>query len=154
MASNLSQTMVPKDVSSYATFLSRNELYHTAKPYTTDFPVDEIEGAKMTNHVNDIRPVTFHDARVARKIFTLDENGYCYIKAKTSLRAEDATTERNEIMEQYNREIMDIIQEKFPEYHEIKFMDFHVSISSLLTPVLMKVKRCKGSQEASGISQW
>jgi len=126
MASKFPQNIVPRDVSSYMTFLSRNELYQTEKPYTTDFPVNDIEGAKMTNHIFDTHPITFHDARIAKEPFALDRNGFCYIKAKTSLQAEDATSERTELMEQYTQEIADILRDKFPQYQEIKSMDFQV----------------------------
>lgn len=108
------------------TFLSRNELYQVEKPYTTDFPVDHIEGAEITNHLFDAQPITFHDARGVMKKFDLDRNGSRYIKAKTSLKAEDATSEPTEVMERYMQEIVDILYEKFPQYQEIKSMDFQV----------------------------
>ena len=126
MASTNIQNMVPRDVSSYMTFLKRNELYQIEKPYATDFPVDEIKGATMTNHIFDTRPIIFHDARVTKEPFTLDRNGFCFIKAKTSLQAEEATPERTELMEQYTQEIVDILRGYFPHYKEIKSMDFQV----------------------------
>ena len=116
--------MASTDVDSYMTFLSRNELYQTEKPYATDFPVDDIEGAEMTNHLFDTHPVTFHDARATKVPFSLDVNGFCFVKAKTSLRAETATSERTKVMEQYMQEVADIVRETFPEYKEIKPMDF------------------------------
>lgn len=103
--------MAPKDVSSYMTFLSRNELYGTEKPYATDFPIYGIEGTKMTNHVFETHPVTFHDARTAADSFALDQNEFCYIKAKTSLQAERATSERTKPIEQYMQEIAEITRE-------------------------------------------
>jgi len=142
MASKFPQNIVPRDVSSYMTFLSRNELYQTEKPYTTDFPVNDIEGAKMTNHIFDTHPITFHDARIAKEPFALDRNGFCYIKAKTSLHAEDATSERTELMEQYTQEIADILRDKFPQYQEIKSMDFQV-YPLLLTPVMISAKQLR-----------
>lgn len=139
MASTYPQDMVPRDVNSYMTFLSRNELYQTEKTYATDFPVDELKGAKMTNHIFDIHPITFHDARKAKESFALDLNGFCYIKAKTSLQAEDATSERTELMQQYMQEIAGILRDKFPQYQEIKPMDFQV-YPLLLTPVMVNAK--------------
>jgi hypothetical protein len=118
--------IVPKDVRSYMTFLSRDKRYQTEKPYATDFPVDEIDDAKMTNHIFDTRPVIFHDARASKETFTLDQNGFCFIEAKTSLQAEDATSERTEIMEQYMQEIVGILRTNLPQYQEIKAMDFQV----------------------------
>ncbi|KAJ5873523.1 uncharacterized protein N7473_013396 [Penicillium subrubescens] len=108
------------------TFLSRDKRYQTEKPYATDFPVDEIDDAKMTNHIFDTRPVIFHDARASKETFTLDQNGFCFIEAKTSLQAEDATSERTEIMEQYMQEIVGILRTNLPQYQEIKAMDFQV----------------------------
>jgi hypothetical protein len=117
-----------RDIESHMTFLSKNALYQTEKPYTTDFPVDRIEGAKITNHKYDTQPVIFHDARAAKEPFALDCNGFCYIKARTSLSDQDATPERTELMEQYMQEITNILRDKFPQYQEIKCMDFQVYI--------------------------
>jgi hypothetical protein len=113
------------------TFLSRNDLYRTEKPYATDFPVDDIEGAKMTNHIFDTHPITFLDARAVKVPFSLDRNGFCYIKAKTALQAENATSERTEVMEQYMQEIADIVGDTFPQYQEVKPMDFQVYALSM-----------------------
>jgi hypothetical protein len=129
MASVYAQNMAPRDISSYMTFLSRHELYQTEKPYATDFPVEDIEGANMTNHIFDTRPITFHDARFVKEPFALDRNGFCYIKVQTSLQAEDATSEKTEQMRQYMQEIADILRARFPQYQEIKAMDFQVRIS-------------------------
>ncbi|KAH6988112.1 hypothetical protein BKA56DRAFT_630060 [Ilyonectria sp. MPI-CAGE-AT-0026] len=126
MAATYAQTMTPRDVNSHMTFLARNKLYQTEKPYTTDFPVDDIEGAKMTNQIFDTQPVLFHDARVAKEPLTLDQNGFCFAKAKTSLKAEEATPEKTELMEQYLQEVADILQDKFPQYKEVKSLDFQV----------------------------
>lgn len=137
--SNFSET-VPKDVRSYMTFLSRDGLYQTEKPYATDFPVDEIDDAKMTNHIFNTRLITFHDARAAKESFTLNQNGFCFIEAKTSLQAEDAASEKTEIMEQYMQEIVGILRTKLPQYQEIKAMDFQV-YHNLLTLVKMIADR-------------
>lgn len=126
MASTDVQNMVPQDVNSQMVFLSRNELYQTEKPYAADFPVDEIEGAKLSNHMFDTLPVTFHDARGVKQPFSLDRNGFCYIKAKTSLQPEDATPEWNETMDQYMHEVAAALQKKSSRYNEVKPMDFQV----------------------------
>ncbi|GLI79323.1 hypothetical protein PoHVEF18_007653 [Penicillium ochrochloron] len=88
----------------------------------------------MTNHIFDTRPITFHDARAAKEGFTLDQNGFCFIKAGTSLQAEDAASERTEIMEQYMQEIVGILRTKLPQYQEIKAMDFQVRKRHLAFP--------------------
>lgn len=115
-------------VESYMTFLARDEIYEKEKPYQAGFLVDDIEGAEMTNHKLDVHPVTFYDARTAEKPFTLDRNGFCYIKGETSLKAEDATSERTEPMVNHLQEIIDILKRKFPQYNEIAPMDFQVRI--------------------------
>lgn len=139
MAATCAQNMAPRDVNSHMTFLARNELYQTEKPYTTDFPVDEIEGAKMTNQIFDTQPVLFHDARVAKEPLTLDQNGFCFVKAKTSLQAEEATPEKTELMEQYLQEVADILRDKFPQYKEVKSLDFQVC-RLLFTAVMISTK--------------
>ncbi|VUC32068.1 unnamed protein product [Clonostachys rosea] len=108
------------------TFLSRNKLYETEKPYTTDFPVEGIDGATMTNHTFDVQSIVFHDARSAKESFELDRDGFCYINAETSLKAEDATPEKTEMMDRYTDEVVEILRKKFPQYQEIRSMDFQV----------------------------
>lgn len=85
MDSTFVHNVVPRGVSSYMTFLSREVLYQTEKPYATDFPVDDIDGATLTNHIFDTHAIKFHDARTAKELFSLDRNGFCFIKSRTSL---------------------------------------------------------------------
>lgn len=115
------------EIDSKITFLSRHDLYKVEKPYCTDFPVDSTD-ARMTNHQFDVRSVKIHDARKMQQALTLDRNGFCFVGAETSLRAEDATSERTAIMEAYTQEIASVVQANFPEYSEVRVMDFQVTI--------------------------
>lgn len=114
------------DVDSCITFLSRHELYQTEKPYCTDFLV-ETPTARMTNHYFDVRPVKVYDARKNEKSFSLDRNGFFFVKAKTDLQAQDATSERTLLMEAYTQQIARIVQANIAEYTKVRVMDFQVS---------------------------
>ncbi|VUC30708.1 unnamed protein product [Clonostachys rosea] len=118
--------MEDRTITSEIPFLARSDLYKTEKPYGADFPVDGIKGASITNHVFDIVPITFHDARQLNVPLSLEPNGCCFIKAKTSLVAEDATNKMNEAMSGYVQEVVDIVKRNFPQYVEVKFADFQV----------------------------
>ncbi|CAI6089576.1 unnamed protein product [Clonostachys chloroleuca] len=121
-------------VTSTMPFLARNDLYKIEKPYGADFPVDGIKGASITNHIFDTVPINFHDARQLSVPLTLDDNGCCLIKAKTSLVAEDATNERSESMSRFTKEVMNIVKQNFPQYVEVKFADFQVRKRSAAFP--------------------
>lgn len=111
---------------SFMPYLARSEVYQMEKPYGADFPVDHIEGAAMTNHVFEIHPVTFRDLRNMKEELNLSTNGACLIKARTSLLAEEASNSATPAMKQYVDELLRVLQQKCPEYVEIRVMDFQV----------------------------
>lgn len=50
------------DVLTTLFYLARDEIYDTEKPYRVSFNVDEIPGARGTNHVFAPTPTIIHDA--------------------------------------------------------------------------------------------
>jgi hypothetical protein len=114
------------DVTSHMPFLAKSQLYEQEKLYGADFSVEDIEGAKITNHVFSIRQVTFHDIRNLQIPLCLEENGACFVKATTSLSAEAACTKRTEAMMNYVEEIVNVVRTHFPQYVEVQFMDYQV----------------------------
>lgn len=81
----------------------------------------------MTFHIFDTHLIISHDERIVKEPFGLDRKRFCFIKAKTSLQAEDATREKTKLMEQFTQEnIAEILRDKFSQYQQIKFMDFQV----------------------------
>jgi hypothetical protein len=113
----------PREVTSTMTFLARSPLFHTEKPFQTDFLVDGIPGAAMTNHVFDVRPVTFRDVRCQPPL-DLDRNGVAFLKARASLTVGEATSERTPVMEKFVEEVISVLRGEFSHYTDIRFMDF------------------------------
>ena len=132
-------------------FLSRDKLYETEKPYGLDFAVDHIEGARMTNHIFDIEQVLVEDVRFLLQPLTMEANGACFIRAKTSLRAGEEAMTQTPAMRQYINEILHILRDSFPEYREIRLMDFQVRQAILLYTHEL-VLSLKDSQEIPRIS--
>ena len=106
-------------------YLARDELYSHEKPFGADFPVDKFEGAQLANHVFDDRLVVVNDVRAILPP-SIEQNGFCFIKADTSLKAADATNERTSAVQSYLLEIQRLLYDHFPEYSRIEVMDFQV----------------------------
>lgn len=127
------------DIHTHISFLARNAIYTNEKPYITTFPVGNIPGAKATNHTIETKPITVHDLRHSDVNLDLDTNGACLLKATTSLQQQDASDAHTPSMETFINEILVILQGNFPEYSDIRPMDFQVRTShtSTLFPTLM-----------------
>jgi hypothetical protein len=106
-------------------YLARDALYDHEKPFGADFPVDRFDGAHGANHTFDSHPVVIHDVRGAKPL-CLEENGFQFIKASTSLTAADATNTKTPAVAKYLIEVETLLYEKFPEYERIEVMDFQV----------------------------
>ncbi|KAK1770187.1 hypothetical protein QBC33DRAFT_530329 [Phialemonium atrogriseum] len=124
----------PQDIETFIPFLSKEDLYKVEKPYGADFPVDNIEGAKITNHIFDIHPVRVHDVRGSPHELDLERNGACFIKAGVSLKAEEASITMTPAMEKYIADVLTTLQKKFPGYVEIRLMDFQIRKRSVEFP--------------------
>ena len=109
-------------------YLARDRLYSTEKPFGADFRVDHLKGSQSANHIFERSSVAIHDIRKVRKPI-LEQNGFCFFKAATELKAEDATNEENTPTRQYLQDIQRILYERFPEYCRIEVMDFQVRSS-------------------------
>lgn len=97
------------------------------KPFGADFPVDQLEGAQFANHILEELPVTIRDVRGAVKPPSLDENGFCFLHAETSLHSADVVTNRKtSAVKAFLDEIEGILYESFPEYERIEIMDYQV----------------------------
>ena len=89
------------DVQSTISYLARDKLWDTEKPYIADFPLDAIKGAKITNQIIQKHLATIHDVRGSQRTFTLEKNSFCFLKAKTSLTADTALENPKEYEKSY-----------------------------------------------------
>lgn len=142
-----------RDVETSIAYLARDELFLKEKPYGADFPVDHFEGAKLTNNNFHSVPVVIRDARGRENTFTLEKNGFCFLQAKTSLTAEDASNDTTPIMAKYLEEIEKILYKSFPEYARIEIMDFQIRSvkGSKLDHYAAPLRQWTGSQETSRV---
>ncbi|KAJ3535230.1 hypothetical protein NM208_g7222 [Fusarium decemcellulare] len=106
----------PATVETTIPFLARDKRYNEEKPYGADFPIDNIEGAKITNHVFETHPVTVYDVRTRDEPLDLERNGSCFIKAKTSLMSQEASRTKTPPMTKYIDEVIDVLRRNFPQY--------------------------------------
>ncbi|OBT61250.1 hypothetical protein VE03_09670 [Pseudogymnoascus sp. 23342-1-I1] len=103
-------------------YLARTLLFETEKAFDTDFPVDNINGARRTNHETDERVVKLHEVKDPG-YWDLNVHGFCILNAKTHLDPHDAFTKKKEVQKAYWYEIEALLHEKFPEYSRIESYD-------------------------------
>jgi hypothetical protein len=107
-------------------YLARDELYTIEKPYKASFDIKENDIIKRTNYVLSTQTVSIRDIHAADK-FDLDTNGFCVIKEKTNLNAEDALAAPELVESAYLNELEAILLERFPEYRRLEPFEFVVS---------------------------
>lgn len=110
-------------------YLAQDPIFDKEKPFDTDVPVDHIPGARASNHSNDERDVTVIPITDPAE-WDLEKHGFCFMKAKTGLKAEDALTRKKEVQQDYWYEIEALLHEKFPFYSRIECYDCTVSFFS------------------------
>ena len=120
----------PLDVEAKLPYLARDILYTKEKPYNADYVVEgKFEDVKPTNHIYDYRPVLIRDARHDRNRFSLERNGFCFLKATTSISASSAVDARTPAVDQFLGEIEVLLTREFPEYTRIEVLEFLVRIA-------------------------
>jgi len=109
-------------------YLARETLYQSEKPYSADFEIEEHDGVKKSNYVLTKESVVVSPMDRSNK-FTLDTNGFCIIKSKTALQADQVLSNPQSVEAQYFDELRAIIFEHFPEYTQLEPMEFVVSLT-------------------------
>ena len=114
-------------------YLAQHPIFDIEKPFDTDVPVEHIPGARASNHRNDQRDVTVYPI-TNPKDWDLEKHGFCFIRAKTNLTADDAFQRKREVQKDYWYELEALLHENFPEYSRIECYDCTVCCSSLRIP--------------------
>lgn len=112
----------PKDILVKVPYLLHDPLYERQKPYVADFPVKEIPNATETNHQFDYIDLTIIDAQPRRSDWTLSQNGFSFLRAKTPLSSENAEDPLYVQTTFYNA-LEDILHLHFPEYERLEYLD-------------------------------
>ncbi|KAF2463448.1 uncharacterized protein BDR25DRAFT_245675 [Lindgomyces ingoldianus] len=102
-------------------YLARLELYETEKPFLANFKVSN--GARSTNHIFEPKPVFVEDGH--GQPFSLDVNGFAFMKHETNLQPEDFS-DADRVRSVYVDEINQFVRQKFPKYTDLVFLDFEV----------------------------
>ena len=123
----MATSIAPKDVHTTFPYLARDAIYQKEKPYATDFILEDSDVA-LTNHVFDFMNLVVRDAQPQRDSFSLQKNGFCFLKAMTSLSNENVGDEHF-LEKTYFDEIEEVLHDKFPEYTRIECLDYQVSLS-------------------------
>lgn len=118
----------PRHIEFKLPYLRRDSLYLKERPYTADFPVEKFPGAQPSNHLFDYQDTIIEDAQPRRKDFTLEKNGFCFIRSKTSIMSTHAN-DNLYVEGEYFDQLEDILHRAFPEYERIEYLDHLVSDS-------------------------
>ncbi|KAM0335641.1 hypothetical protein ACHAQA_000690 [Verticillium albo-atrum] len=117
--------MAAKQLTTEIQYLRRNELYRTEKPYSTDFEVEDISGARKSNYTLSPHLVTVNPIS-GTGVFSLDVHGFCVIRAAAALTPEEALSRSPSAEARYHLELEGILKAAFPEYSRFEPMDFVV----------------------------
>lgn len=107
-------------------YIARTPNLKTEKAFSTDFPVDHVEGAYRTNTQPDHRPKVVTPLGDPKE-WNLDIHGFCVLHGKTHLDTEKAYKDKSAVQEAYWHEIEAILHQEFPQYSRIECFDFTVS---------------------------
>jgi hypothetical protein len=117
----------------YVRYLARSPIFEKEKAFSTDFPVDHVEGARRTNHEADDRLVTVTAIKNPSQ-WDLDVHGFCFLHAETHLDRNDVYTRKKEVQDAYWYEIEAILHRNFPQYSRIESFDLTVGIEFFFLP--------------------
>lgn len=106
-------------------YLARSPIFEIEKAFSTDYPVDHVEGARRTNHEADDRPVTVAAVEDPSH-WKLDVHGFCFLHAETHLNPNDVYTKKKEVQDAFWYEIEAILHKHFPQYSRIESFDLTV----------------------------
>ena len=106
-------------------YLARSPIFEIEKAFSTDYPVDHVEGARRTNHEADDRQVTVA-AIEDPSHWKLDVHGFCFLHAETHLDPDDVYTKKKEVQDAFWYEIEAILHKHFPQYSRIESFDLTV----------------------------
>jgi len=121
-------------------YIARTSNLETEKAFSTDFPVDHVEGARRNNTQPDICPKVV-TAIEDSKEWNLDIHGFCFLHGKTHLDAHRAYKDKSAVQDAYWHDIEAILHQKFPQYSRIECFDFTVRKRDADFPDLVRVYR-------------
>ncbi|CAI6073687.1 unnamed protein product [Clonostachys chloroleuca] len=122
-------------------YIARTPNLDREKAFTTDFPVDHVEGAVRQNTKADHRQVLVNAIDQPDR-FNLDEHGFCFLRGRQiNLDPEKACRDKDSIEQAYWSEIEAILHEQFPQYSRIECFDTTVRKRDPDFPEVVRVYR-------------
>ena len=117
-----------KDISTTFPYLDRSTVYRSQKPFATDF-IPRNPNVPLSNHTFDYMDLVVTDAQPLRDCFSLEINGFCFLKSETALRDKNISVDDPEYVEtHYFAEIEALLHRTFPEYTRLECLDHQVNI--------------------------
>ncbi|KAI4287470.1 MAG: hypothetical protein L6R35_003276, partial [Caloplaca aegaea] len=117
--------MAQLDLMTSIPYLARSPVYEREKPYQMDHTVHRPDGIGFANHELERHPITVLDIRNRQKP-SIERNGFCIVKANTTLSADQASNARTPAMSKYLDEIERLLYREFPEYSRIEVLDWGI----------------------------
>lgn len=114
-----------RDIYTRFPYLARDVQYQEQKPFATDFIPRVSAEVRLTNHLFEFMDLVVVDAQPFRDKFSLDENGFCFLRADTSLTSSSAGDSAF-VEGAYYEEIEAALHKQFPEYTRLDCLDHQV----------------------------
>lgn len=120
--------MVGKDQKVYFEYFKWKELYKEEKPYEVFIQIpDHIEHSRRTNLTFErVAEQTVQDIRGEEFKFTLDQNGFQYLKAPTSF---TAFKDRTAVERVYQRECEELLKKHVDSVDRVFFFNWRVRLT-------------------------
>lgn len=109
-------------------YIARTPNLRYEKSFTTDFPIDHINGVENLRGRNvdaEDRKVHVQPVQDA-SIWDLDVHGFCFLQAATVLDPDLVYTDRKDLQPAFWYQIEAILHERFPQYSRIEAFDLKV----------------------------
>ena len=120
--------MTPSVIETTMYYMANDSLYQIEKPYYVAYSVDDIPGAKRTNHIVESKRVSVKDIRGLPQ-FQLDEAGFTFVQAPTML-TQEQFLQPHAVRSTYFEEIQQMLKKAFPRYTDIVLLDYVVICAS------------------------
>ncbi|KAI1655691.1 hypothetical protein F4813DRAFT_381965 [Daldinia decipiens] len=129
-------------------YVARTSNLESEKAFSTDIPVDHVEGARRGNTRPDHRPVTVTAIENSDE-FKLDVYGFCVVHGSTHLDPDLASINKKAVQNAYWHEIEATLHKNFPRYSRIEAFDLTVRKRDADFPGVLRVYRDKYEQPSA-----
>ncbi|KAF4992900.1 hypothetical protein FGRMN_6843 [Fusarium graminum] len=109
-------------LSTTISYLARSDILLKEKAFDTDYPVSHLPGIRQTNHVTEDVEVEVHEI-TDKTHWDIDVHGFCILNHEPLLDPAELWIRKEEAQKLYEKEIEQLVAERFPEYTRIQPYD-------------------------------